>query len=42
MRQTPAGGIMTVAANPLEKYQVGKEEEEVSCRRLLFLGGVGG
>jgi hypothetical protein len=40
MRQTPPGGIMAVA-NPLEKYQVGKEEE-VSCRSLLFLGGVGG
>jgi hypothetical protein len=25
----------------LEKNQVGKEEE-VSCRSLLFLGGVGG
>jgi hypothetical protein len=29
-------------ANPLEKNQVGKEVEEVSCRSLLFLGGVGG
>jgi predicted pyridoxine 5'-phosphate oxidase superfamily flavin-nucleotide-binding protein len=29
--------------DPLEKNQVGKEEkEEVSCRSLLFLGGVGG
>ena len=45
MRQTPPGGIMAVVANPLEKNQVGKEEEEeeeVSCRSLLFLGGVGG
>jgi hypothetical protein len=33
---------MAVVANPLEKNQVGKEEEEVSCRSLLFLGGVGG
>jgi hypothetical protein len=40
MRQTPPGGIMVVVANPLEKNQVGKEE--VSCRSLLFLGGVGG
>src|SRR5215217_2812129 len=29
MRQTPPGGIMAVVANPLEKNQVGKEEEEV-------------
>jgi hypothetical protein len=41
MRQMPPGGIMAVVANPLEKNQVGKEEE-VSCRSLLFLGGVGG
>jgi len=41
MRQTPPGGIMDGVANPLEKNQVGKKEE-VSCRRLLFLGGVGG
>ena len=27
--------------DPLEKNQVGKEEE-LSCRSLLFLGGVGG
>jgi len=27
MRQTPPGGIMAVVANPLEKTQVGKEEE---------------
>jgi hypothetical protein len=33
---------MAVVANPLEKNQVGKEEEEVSCRSLLFLGRVGG
>jgi hypothetical protein len=33
---------MAVVANPLEKNQIGKEEEEVSCRSLLFLGGVGG
>jgi hypothetical protein len=32
---------MAVVADPLEKNQVGKEEE-VSCRSLLFLGGVGG
>jgi hypothetical protein len=38
MQQTPPGGIMEVVANPLEKNQVGKEEE-VSCRSLLFLSG---
>jgi hypothetical protein len=41
MRQTPPGGIMAGVANPLDKNQVGKEEE-VSCRSLLFLGGPGG
>ena len=41
MRQTPPGGIMAVVANPLEENQVGKEEQ-LSCRSLLFLGGVGG
>jgi hypothetical protein len=41
VRQTPPGGIMAVVANPLQKNQVGKEEE-VSCRSMLFLGGAGG
>src|SRR5215212_8494550 len=36
MRQTPPGGIMAVVANPLEKNQVGKEEE-LSCRSLFFV-----
>jgi hypothetical protein len=44
----PSGGGIAIlrleaedlVANPLEKNQVGKEE--LSCRSLLFLGGVGG
>ena len=44
----PSGGGIAIVcleaedlvANPLEKNQVG--EEELSCRSLLFLGGVGG